>query len=449
MKSSLWCDDEDDVRSNSALGKKCKDSFPLVKSIDAFPKARDASSKKAQGWVSPSFGDFRTDAQSSVSRKRSRDGNRKTDHKSITVGRRDVDDTMLWSDKYKPTNKDDLAVHKKKVAEVEDWLLQQFGHASRKGAGILLLAGPAGAGKSTSVRLLASELRMEVQEWINPPTSTYRPEWTPHSSDFTEYGESQATQFREFLLRANKYPALQMLGSVASERKIVLVEDFPNAFFRDSSNFHRILSKYGSTAQSPLVFIVSDSQGGESNVQKLFPRNAQADLGIHCISFNPVAATSMLKVLARVAAEEAAQGRHDFPAPSADVMSALADGSSGDLRGALNALQFACLRDTCDLAGGAGDGSGRRTEPSRRAAKSRTAGRRRRKEAVRAVGGGEEEAEAGGSIGCRDTTLFLFRALGKVLYCKREPPDGDTEQEVLPPHLAHHARRRLQCVPEV
>ena len=43
-------------------------------------------------------------------------------------------------------------------------------------------------------------------------------------------------------------------------------------------------------------------------------------------------------------------------------------------------------------------------------------GKRSSKKAAKSVGSGTEQA----AIGERDTTLFLFRALGKILYCKRE-----------------------------
>ena len=59
------------------------------------------------------------------------------------------------------------------------------------------------------------------------------------------------------------------------------------------------------TGRSPLVFIVSDSNGRESNERLLLPKDVQAELGIQNIAFNPVAPTMMVKVLDRVASAEA------------------------------------------------------------------------------------------------------------------------------------------------
>ena len=65
------------------------------------------------------------------------------------------------------------------------------------------------------------------------------------------------------------------------------------------------------------------------------------------------------------------------------------------------------------------------------------------------------------AIGGRDNSIFLFRALGKILYCKRETTSdregGEGEGEggprgsavALPPHLRHHQRPRLLVDPEV
>ena len=48
----------------------------------------------------------------------------------------------------------------------------------------------------------------------------------PRPGDLILYPESQAKQFRHFLVRANRYPSLQMggAGEEGRERKVVLVE---------------------------------------------------------------------------------------------------------------------------------------------------------------------------------------------------------------------------------
>ena len=65
------------------------------------------------------------------------------------------------------------------------------------------------------------------------------------------------------------------------------------------------------------------------------------------------------------------------------------------------------------------------------------------------------------AIGGRDISLFLFRALGKILYCKRETVDDEQREgeeegkkkkddpQCLPKHLQHHERCHLLVDPEV
>ena len=39
---------------------------------------------------------------------------------------------------------------------------------------ILLLTGPCGAGKTATVQVLAEEMSIEIQEWINPISEVYK-----------------------------------------------------------------------------------------------------------------------------------------------------------------------------------------------------------------------------------------------------------------------------------
>jgi flagellar biosynthesis GTPase FlhF len=71
-----------------------------------------------------------------------------------------------------------LAVHKKKVSEVSNWL-KEFPHHHkvrrkfyRLMQKLLVLSGPAGAGKSTTVQSLAKSFGIKVIEWINPVDET-------------------------------------------------------------------------------------------------------------------------------------------------------------------------------------------------------------------------------------------------------------------------------------
>ena len=77
----------------------------------------------------------------------------------------------LWVDKHAPRSSGDLAVHKKKVEEVRDWLKRadaslQLGLTPTPR--MLVLSGPTGSGKSAILQVLAQELQFEVCEWLEP-----------------------------------------------------------------------------------------------------------------------------------------------------------------------------------------------------------------------------------------------------------------------------------------
>lgn len=78
-------------------------------------------------------------------------------------------DEQLWSVLYRPRNRSELAVHSRKVQDVEQWLTDAFtGTPSvKKLRRLLVLTGPAGAAKTETLRQLAApdELDFEITEY--------------------------------------------------------------------------------------------------------------------------------------------------------------------------------------------------------------------------------------------------------------------------------------------
>ncbi|GFR94174.1 cell cycle checkpoint protein RAD17-like [Elysia marginata] len=312
----------------------------------------------------------------------------------------------LWSERYKPNSKVELAVHKKKVEEISEW----FAKASAQ------------YGKVVS--------------------------------------QSQSTVFHNFLLRANKYKALDLttqigasagrtsdslLGNKAAndKRTVIVVEEMPNIFYRDSNQFHDILRKYKRCGKSPLVFIMSDSNNNSSGIQKLFPKDLMHQLRIDSISMNPVAPTMLVKLLTRVASAESGK----FPTPSASVIETIAVSSSGDIRSALNTLQFACGRDTLDL-------KAKCAPPAKPQLKkhgsSSSSGARLKYGSSRRTGSGDGDSgdDLGVVLGLKDKAIFLFQSVGKVLHFKRGDPTEHPRVPSLPTHLHQFDRDPLLVDPE-
>ncbi|EIM79666.1 uncharacterized protein STEHIDRAFT_163490 [Stereum hirsutum FP-91666 SS1] len=103
-----------------------------------------------------------------------------------------VADDRMWVDVYEPETEEDLAVHKRKVNDVRQWLIEAFQPSKpqkhriglfsslvhyyqlltscflRLTQRLLVLTGPAGSGKTTTLRVLSRELGFEILEWRNP-----------------------------------------------------------------------------------------------------------------------------------------------------------------------------------------------------------------------------------------------------------------------------------------
>ncbi|XP_068506174.1 cell cycle checkpoint protein RAD17 isoform X11 [Syngnathus scovelli] len=161
-----------------------------------------------------------------------------TMYRQVHSGHKDKDEP--WIDRYRPYSKVDLAVHKKKVEEVENWLKL---HTEPSQGGLLLLRGPSGCGKTATINVLSRELGFRIQEWINPPNLVWCSQQVLDRTTVLS-STSQSAQFQEFLLRSNKYNCLKMVGDTSSTgRSLILVEEFPNQFYRNPSGLHDILRK--------------------------------------------------------------------------------------------------------------------------------------------------------------------------------------------------------------
>ncbi|XP_045302087.1 LOW QUALITY PROTEIN: cell cycle checkpoint protein RAD17 [Leopardus geoffroyi] len=347
-----------------------------------------------------------------------------------------------WVDKYKPETQHELAVHKKKIEEVETWLKAKvLERQPKQGGSVLLITGPPGCGKTTTLKILSKEHGIQVQEWINPILPDFQKDdfkeiFNSESSFQVFPYQSQITVFKEFLLRATKYNKLQMLGDdLRTDKRIILVEDLPNQFYRDSHTLHEILRKYVHTGRCPLIFIISDSLGGDNNQRLLFPKEIQEECAISNISFNPVAPTIMMKFLNRIVTMEANKNGRNITVPDKTSLELLCQGCSGDIRSAINSLQFSSSK---------GENSfwPRKKGTSSLKSDAALSKSKRRKKTDRVFENQEVQA-----IGGKDVSLFLFRALGKILYCKRASLT-ELGSPRLPSHLSEYERDTLLVQPE-
>lgn len=348
-------------------------------------------------------------------------------------------DDKPWAEKYAPTSLEELAVHKKKVQDVQKWLDDALSGRSRQR--ILLLKGPAGSGKSTTINLLVQNLKTDIVSWQNP--------------DISETGSltsalSISLQFAEFITRGGEYGALSFDANSQQNLdredrgRLLLVEEFPASLTRSSdalesfrstllqaaSNIAATMS-FGKSSDAPLlppiVMIVSETLVSSSTAvtdsftaHRLLGPELINHPAVCVVEFNPIAPTFLSKALDAVIRKEARDSSRRR-IPGQGVLQKLAE--MGDVRNAVNSLQFLCTRgdDNSDWSG------------------TVAANVKRSSKATRPLSEMEENSMK--LISSRETTLDMFHAAGKVVYNKREDPrvlDTRAEPPPKPPdHLMH------------
>ncbi|KAJ3132737.1 Cell cycle checkpoint protein rad17 [Physocladia obscura] len=354
-------------------------------------------------------------------------------------------ENQLWVDKYTPFTEDELAVNKSKVSDVRNWLnmaleLEYSGmRRIHKTHRLLALTGISGSAKTATIRVLSLQLNFEIIEWINPVNDAFE-----NSHEYWDQSSTITQKFTEFVTSARKSNTLNFNNEsddnlVESQRtpKVILVEDIPNlSHAQTRANFHQVLRSHVFSAASvhPIVLILSDcvagnNGGGEDWKMRL------TDKAIHLKTLVPDdIRLSKVKALSSIVSQEF-RGliNPNYKRPSKSKIESIANGSGGDIRCALNALQFNTLFD-----GNIGIKS--KSKKNDRSTKNIT------------------ESRVG-----RDTSLIFYHALNKNDYLSgldpHELPDefpGFDEEQAknastaicLPNSLKMHERRPLKSNPE-
>ncbi|KAF4984825.1 hypothetical protein FZEAL_53 [Fusarium zealandicum] len=360
------------------------------------------------------------------------------------------DDLRPWSERFGPRNLEELAVHKKKVLDVRRWLEDVV--AGRMRQRLLILKGAAGSGKTTTMRLLASDMGCELLEWRNPTGSS--------GLGFV----SASAQFGEFLGRGGKFGALDTdspgLSTQSSShataksdsKRIILIEEFPNTFSRSSTaltSFRNTILRYltentpslamlGKYSQqelvAPVVMVISEtlltttSASADSfTAHRLLGPEILRHPGVGIIEFNAIAPSLLQKALEMIVLKEARKsGRKRTPGPQ--VLKRL--GEIGDIRNAVSSLEFLCLKGDQQADWGA--------------KVAFTKQKKGVKDAIKLTHGEQESLEL---VSQREASLGIFHAVGKVVYNKRDDfAPRDDKVEILPNFLSQNSRPKRSQV---
>ncbi|KAJ5131670.1 hypothetical protein N7448_005828 [Penicillium atrosanguineum] len=350
-------------------------------------------------------------------------------------------DKRPWAQRFAPSNLDEIAVHKRKVSDVQNWLEDAF--SGRRRERLLVLRGPAGSGKTTTITLLSGSAGFDIVEWRNPAA----PEYNAH--DYI----SLSAQFEEFLGRGDRFGGLDLEDSSESKntrnahpgnRRVLLVEEFPTVLSRSSSSltaFRASLQRYlaaaaedGGGLHPPIVMVVSETLLSSASsiqdnltVHRLLGPALYNHPNTTILDFNTIAPTFMQKALRSILDKEArASQRSRMPGPA--VLDRISE--IGDIRSAISSLEFLCLKS--DQVGAWG-GSVAKTKKSR---------------GDTALTPMEEESLK--LISQREASLGMFHAVGKIVYNKRLDPSLMPSDATIPPsppdHLPFHRRPKVSQV---
>ncbi|KAJ3781672.1 Rad17 cell cycle checkpoint protein-domain-containing protein [Lentinula aff. detonsa] len=367
------------------------------------------------------------------------------------------DKSQLWVDMYEPQSEAELAVHVRKVENVRNWLRESLeGGKLRKYRRVLVLTGPAGTAKSSTIRVLSEELKFEILEWKSSAGDTFvnAPDFITASSWVSD--DTMFTKFRLFLERASKcqnvfktsptplspYSSSSSSVNPTQTQRIILLEDLPNILHASiRSQFQDVIRSLIENADPdpvPIIIIVSDSgmrgeagderlvngawghdDEGAFDIRSLLPKDVLHGPYVEEIKFNPIAPTLLKKAL------QALLSRHFASQKSlitGQMLDTVVESANGDIRSAIMALQFACIR-------------------------------------LSKKGKGANPQVLMESITRREQSLALFHLMGKVLYNKRKADpsapsatakDIKKDQELdrtlgdlpaLPPFLSEHDRK--------
>uniref|UniRef100_A0AAF5PV98 Cell cycle checkpoint protein RAD17 n=2 Tax=Wuchereria bancrofti TaxID=6293 RepID=A0AAF5PV98_WUCBA len=249
------------------------------------------------------------------------------------------DCTLSLIDRFPLQNVEQLAVNPKKIDELRRWMQMKEGRCRR--CKLLLLTGPTGSGKTTAVKMLCRELKLELIEWNC--SESYDVFYDPEGEEIV-YEENQASYiFYVVELTANKFVRKFTEFLKSSDRgsieksvsqKVILVEQLPNVFYQDPSILHATLRKTIKNTVCMYIFIMSDVNScWYLSPKRILPANIRCQLGFDELSFNASATVFLSKALRRIALLLNVNA-------SPSQIKKIAENSNGDIRTAIHNLQL-------------------------------------------------------------------------------------------------------------
>lgn len=314
---------------------------------------------------------------------------------------------------YKPNSKADLCIDKKKLQLIDDWFQSVFVEKDpekvKQSNRVLVLYGQSGCAKTTTIQVLAKHYDVTLHEFEELQQNFYQDvgERAEHLQ-YERYIGNQMDQLQSFVNGVNSC----MSKKDRERRKAIVLKELPSTCYSDVKRLHEFLQNYLKLfrRRAPIIFIVTMNENMSVNdFKKLFPPELHQQLSMLQIELNGVVKRQIKAVLDRInTAGLVSKGDIDL----------LVEASEGDLRAAINALEFIVQSD----------------------------GNREQSFEIRE----SDAVESHNVMAIKDTSPGFFRMIGKIMYCKR---DGDEAKKRNVRGLAADAkvngdRRQLKECPE-
>ncbi|KAI8451812.1 Rad17 cell cycle checkpoint protein-domain-containing protein, partial [Phakopsora pachyrhizi] len=396
----------------------------------------------------------------------------------------------LWCDRFKPSDPSELTIHPKKLDLIKSWLKDALtgSNSVSRYRRLIVLSGPAGCGKSTTIRTLAHSITHSRSELEHSDKVPLHPklggssvgyeilEWRNGEGGDLDY--SRVNEFSLWLARASFGSTLLLNdengGSSINDRpennrpRLLLVDELPNLYHSETlESFCGALRNHLNNPRPstpPLALIISESsltRGSEGaddalsgaysgsfntinpseqsglNVRNVLPVDVLNHPACFHLKLNPINNTIMKRMVNRLVDQEISGWKGSklkLKRLSPGAIERILMASMGDVRSVLNNLQL--VYETSGSDESVETGGSKQTEK-----------KRKKKADVISL-------NAISSIGFRDESLIIFHCLGKVLYNKRwgddliedrkDKRDRGSSPDRLPDYLKDFERRQLK-----
>uniref|UniRef100_A0AC35FG21 Cell cycle checkpoint protein RAD17 n=1 Tax=Panagrolaimus sp. PS1159 TaxID=55785 RepID=A0AC35FG21_9BILA len=227
---------------------------------------------------------------------------------------------------FEPKSVEELAVNTKKITEVTEWIQSMMTPA--KARKILLLSGPCGTGKTTTLKLICAELGVDFLEFDLPQEGEYNDD---EFNKFDNYIESKPIEVFEKYIKSCEFISTE---PGALEHRLLCIENIPNVFYREPGKLKESLLRCAASTRCMIVFVMSTTEKGwDFHPARLLPPAVLNELQITEIKFNSIAPGIMTKAVNNMLYTMGIKA-------TSSMVRDIVEQAEGDIRSAINNIQF-------------------------------------------------------------------------------------------------------------